>query len=67
MDHSADKELVGRSLSKSCGQWLDVQVKASAKCVSGAVLVLMLFNIFVSDMDSWIKCSLSKFVNYTKS
>lgn len=53
--------------TQSCGQWLDVQVKASAKCVSGSVLVLMLFDTFVSDMDRGIKCSLSKSVNYTKS
>lgn len=44
MDHSVDKELVGWSHSRSCGQWLDVQVKASDKCFSGSVLVLMLFN-----------------------
>lgn len=53
--------------TQSCGQWLDVQMKASAKCVSGSVSVLMLFNTFVSDRDSGIKCSLSKSVNHTKS
>ncbi|GAB0183905.1 hypothetical protein GRJ2_000855800 [Grus japonensis] len=32
----------------------------------GLVLGLALFNIFVSDMDSGIECTLSKFVNDTK-
>lgn len=29
-------------------------------------LGLLLFNIFVGDMDSWIKCAVSMFVNGTK-
>ena len=36
MDHSVDKELAGWSRSKSCGQWLDVQVETSDEwCSSG--------------------------------
>ncbi|PKU41977.1 rna-directed dna polymerase from mobile element jockey-like [Limosa lapponica baueri] len=32
----------------------------------GTILQLMLFNIFVGDMDSGIECTLSKFANNTK-
>jgi len=34
MNHSVDKELAGWSHSKSCGQWLDVQVKTSDEWLS---------------------------------
>ena len=32
----------------------------------GSILGLMLFNVFISDINSGIKCTLSKFVNNTK-
>lgn len=34
--------------------------------LQGLVLRLMLLNIFISDMDSRVKCTLSKFTDNTK-
>ncbi|GAB0190563.1 cAMP-dependent protein kinase inhibitor alpha [Grus japonensis] len=62
MDHSVDKELAGWFHSKSCSQWLDVQVETS----DGSVLGPALFNIFVSNRDSGIECTFSKFADDTK-
>jgi len=37
MDHSEDKEWAGWSHSKSCGQWLNVQVEISDEWHSSGV------------------------------
>ncbi|GAB0204060.1 protein Hook 3-like [Grus japonensis] len=68
MDHSVDKELAGWSHSKSCCQRLNVQVENRDEWRSSGVGTgtRALFNIFVSDMDSGIKCKLRKFANTTK-
>jgi len=54
MDHSVDKEFAGQLHSKSCGQWLDVQVETSDEWCSSGVGTGTDTNIFVSDMDSGI-------------
>lgn len=52
MDLSVDKELAGWWHPKGCGQRLNVQVGSSEEChPQGSLLVLVLFNILVSDMQ----------------
>jgi len=47
---------------ESGGQWLNVQMNSDKQCPSGnQYWALMLFNIFINDINSRIKYSLSKF------
>ncbi|RMC16031.1 hypothetical protein DUI87_08238 [Hirundo rustica rustica] len=66
--HSVNTELDGCLHSVSCSQWLNVEVKSRDEwCSSEVVLGPALFNNFVNNMDSEIKCTLSKFANGTKT
>lgn len=56
MEHLVDKELVGWSQSKSCGQLFEVETNEVWHSLG--VLGLVLFNIFVSDIDREIECTL---------